>query len=83
MLEGNSNSGATKVFGHWVSTTSNQWQPNDLAAAYQLTLDTIACIAAGAALPETAVVLAPYSGRGVDIHANLIHPFHLKLTRLF
>lgn len=58
------NAGATEALGHWVASTSGQWQPGDLVAAGQLLIDTIACIASGGSLRQTAKVLKPYQGRG-------------------
>lgn len=56
--------GATEALGHWVASTSGQWQPGDLVAAGQLLIDTIACIASGGSLHQTAKVLKPYQERG-------------------
>lgn len=58
------NTGATEALGHWVASASDQWQPGDLVAAGQLLIDTIACIASGGSLRQTAKVLKPYQERG-------------------
>lgn len=58
------NAGATEALGQWIASASGQWQPGDLVAAGELLIDTIACIASGGALRETAKVLEPYKERG-------------------
>lgn len=74
--------GATETLGHWVATVAHQWQPSDLTSASQLLSDTIACIAAGGALSQTAKVLQPYRGRGTARIVGTTHTANTEAAAL-